>query len=732
MENQSFIQFVRDRRGITLFLAIVFLFITLGFGITSQNRNNRDSDSRLPEEQQQSSKFSPLADKTLVYGYWGEDGSYIEATDLKTGLKYSLAILPLSIKHVTVMSPQELLFINETDASDLGKSVVTYDIENQAQKTILKADSGYGIELYLLSPNKRFMSVWQKSLSENSTMLGGRSRVYTINLGNGNKSLIYDEAAVESQPIHFPVGITDSGDTFFDSWIPNSSQDSGTGWAYGMTRSNADGSSKQDITVMTNGTYSNPPSMSPDGRYLSFAGYDSSRGSGTERVNGYRRAIVLPNTVEILDTSTNMRTKITEFENTFSYSPPVWNNSGGILLVSGASRDEDETGTYFYNVNSKTYGRVSSPDSSRSIPTTISVLSENNYLMGYKSISPASSGNLGPTYAQSLSEALVFQNNNSYRLAIEAPLVQFITVVGGEYYAGISVPRESLPQLGGDGTRKSLQLQTFSLKPKLVEEKEIEQNNPIIPPVQPQPESPGQQRQVTKPVGPACREVATYQCNQLIGTNYPVPASLNSKLPEDPAWQTCYFEKRQEGVNAGTCIDSPLYLYGKKGTKVTVEAGTQISNSNAPFTNNAYTAILDGNGNMHIGGQLYESIMFDYAPAVRVIRPPQTGIVVSKSELPKKLEWYAQKLGLNERETQDVMEFGNSVSAPYVMVSHFDHDTSHAMLPLSFNPQPDVYRSIVMYFKEFEYDPKISLEAPRFEPLIRRGLTAIEVSFIRE
>jgi len=179
-------------------------------------------------------------------------------------------------------------------------------------------------------------------------------------------------------------------------------------------------------------------------------------------------------------------------------------------------------------------------------------------------------------------------------------------------------------------------------------------------------------------------------------------------------------------------VTSPLYLYGKVGDKVTVNVLTPVSDTN-PTHDGKLTATLQRGGNMQVNGKSYDSIDFNYKSAIKRLPQLKYGAIVAKSEVRPTLREYAQKLGLNENETSDLLQYGQSVvTSDYVFLSFFDHETSHAILPITFDPKPDVYRNIVFYFKNLDQKPNYSIQPPKFVKIERKGFTAIEISGIVE
>lgn len=182
----------------------------------------------------------------------------------------------------------------------------------------------------------------------------------------------------------------------------------------------------------------------------------------------------------------------------------------------------------------------------------------------------------------------------------------------------------------------------------------------------------------------------------------------------------------------GQCYGSPLYLYGTPGQRTHVAIGTAISNAVPSAKANTFDVLLGENGIMHVNGGPFESIAYDYVPVLKRIRDPEKGTIVAKKDVPKVMAYYAKRLGLNEKETDDLVAYGvEQVISPYAFISFFDHETSQKILPIVFSPQPDNYRNIVIFIRLLKAKPPFSIPEPDFPPpLDRSGFTAVEVSGI--
>ena len=174
-------------------------------------------------------------------------------------------------------------------------------------------------------------------------------------------------------------------------------------------------------------------------------------------------------------------------------------------------------------------------------------------------------------------------------------------------------------------------------------------------------------------------------------------------------------------------------MYGEEGQEVTVKIGTYVFDDR-PLYSGGYNVTILEDDRLNVNGNIYDSLLYSYIPGIRKISPPSYGTVATKVQLAGVLQDYATGLGLNRRETADLIMYGKeTLTAPYVFVSFFDQKTSELILPLSFTPKPDNYLNIVFYFRQFAEKPDIAPVTPLFKPLTdRTGFTAVEISAMVE
>ncbi len=702
-----------------------------------QNRQSQNDKIRNNTKIPESVKKAVSESNTFVYGAWRGKQTVISSVDLSSSKSTALATLPVNIKKVSVLSPKEIVYIDATNDRDHGNQINTYAIKEKKVTATIKASNGFGIDDYVLSPNKQYMAIWEVSMQPGSEVLaGGRSRVFAVKLSEpGTKYLLYDEIA--TNPIHYPRAVLDNGKVFTDKFRPNE-PNGGAGWAYGMSVADFNGSNKKDVDSMQDGTYGTQPSLSPDGKYLVFSGYDNSLGDGKAVSEGFRQALLTPTTIELLDTTTLVRTKLTNLPNSDIYPSAEWGATPKDIVVSVISKSQNRDGLFKYDIEKQALTRLSLPD--ENTYSLISSLSSNKYLIATSNDSLSSLGNLGSSYMQSLTKLYYYDasTNHAVKIPSDDPYIQYITTLPPKYFQSVlgmkayaqggnpAEPNVTIIDLYSDTpTEENLQLKTFLFKPVLNEEREEQQSDPLPTPTPTTPPTAPTQRPTRIPFPTRapfviretinCRDLARAQCGK--------------------GWNSgkCVERTRKQLKEQGKCNQSPLYLYGQTGQNVHVQILTTVYNDN-PVYKGGYDVTLGENGRMQIGGSNYQAITYDYQPNLRKITPPTRGVVANRSEIEKVLRSYAKKLGLNEKETNDLVNAGKTkTSSPYVFISFFDQKVSEQILPLSFKPRPDNYLNVVFYFKQLDEAPNYSLQPPVFPaPVKRTGFTAIEVSEIVE
>jgi hypothetical protein len=685
--------------------------------------------------------------KMLVYGSWSGQTSLIKAVELSTNTTTLLASLPSSIKKVSVLSAQNFLYIDQTSKQDHGKQLVIYNIKTKSPQGSIPASPGFGIDEYVLSPDKKYVAIWEVAFAPNSQVLqGGKSRVYAVDLSRPTvKKLLYDETAGPSTPVHYPRAILNNGRVFADKFLPNDPS-GGAGWAYGLSVVDFDGTNRQDLPSMQSGTYGTQPSLSPDGKYLLFSGYDGSRGKGTATDSGYRQAILTPNTVELLDTETLSRQKLPNLDNKNIYSSSEWDASSGKIIITIISANSGTSGVYSYNLNDKQPVKINIPSTETTTYGFLTQITDNTTIIGTQDTNASNLGNLGDGYAFPFTQMALWDNNSSKVsfVRLEDTFTQYITILPGDYFKAvlgiqaqaqeIIIPKPTFIDLysNQNENKPRQQLYTFLVKSDLLAIRLKQQSTPLNALNIAVSAMPSQALNVPNPdpeeevEPPTCEEIAIQQC----------AAQGLSEAKNADEYETCVDTNKDANKlqkSSGLCSDSPLYLYGPEGQTVSVKINTPVSNA-IPSYNNGYNVTLAEDGKMRINGNTYASIAYDYKSNLRKMPQPKNGTIVKRNEVEKVLREYAKKLGLNEKEAADLISAGKQkATGQYVFISFFDQDTSEQILPITFIPEPDNYLNVVFYFKNINKAPNYTPIPPVFpEPISRTGFTAVEISEIVE
>jgi hypothetical protein len=735
-----------SKKTVLIALAILLAIFVLVFALLySQNSTDETDLAKQNSDKQNTVTYDENEKKeilekfktsnTVVYGSWKGEQSVISFVDLLSNQSTELASLPINIKKVSVLSPQQLLYIDQTDARDHGKQINVYQVKDKKVVSSIKASPGFGIDDYVLSPNKEYVAIWEVAFAPTSEALrDGRSRVFAARLSQPSvKHLLYDEAA--SGPIHYPRGVTNSGKVFTDRFLPND-PNGGAGWAYGMSVINFDGTGKQELSQMQEGTYGTQPSLSPDGRFLVFGGYDGSRGDGKGISEGFRQALLTPTTIELLDTQTLTRTRLTNIPNSDIYPTVEWGATSNNVIVTVISKSQERDGLFTYDLKKQALTKVNLPQ--ESLFTLISALSPEKMIVATTDDSASTVSNLGEGYWPSLTQLYNFNpiSNQAFKIPVKDTYIQYISTLPANYFNSVlgikayaqggnpSDPNVTIIDLYSDKpTEENLQLKTFLLKPGLETKRQEQQSNPVptlkptTPPSSTRTPLPPRNPFPTRPPTINCKDLARAQCGQ--GWNH----------------GKCVRKKSEQLKAQGKCNQSPLYLYGTEGQKVNVQVLTTVYNDNPLYDATAgYNITLLDSGNMLVNGNSYPALNYDYNSNLRKLTPPTRGTVAKRAEIEKVLRGYAKKLGLNEKETADLIKVGlTKTNSPYVFISFFDQEMSERILPLSFNPAPDNYLNVVFYFKQLDEEPNYTPAPPVFgSPLERSGLTAVEVSEIVE
>lgn len=764
---------LRHKKLLVILLTAVLIVVFLGIiniisSTVEKNAEVRKNATLNKSKTITNSQTKEKSPNSIVYAFRSTSGVSVGLIDLTQQKEKALTELPKNIKHIRIITPSVISYIANTNSWDYGTQIIKNDTTQKKETVLFTISDGFGIDDYRISPNGKYLAIWAvKPLPNASQLVGGESRVYSVDTANNKQYLLYSETSSTTSPVHYPVGVTNNGEVFTDTFLPNS----GVGMAYGMSYSSINGEVKAPIQSLENGTYGTQPEMSKDGRYFVFAGYDGSKGNGTEAAGPYRKVILSTNTLDVLDTATREKIRLLNVAPD-SITDAQWDSLSGNIIYKRISTRQENTGRYLYDIATKTSKKINVNKMVGSIALddkayVIEGTNTTQTFISRKTPTNTYINNLGADYTL-LAEKLYFydtKTNNIKIFPLSVPSYFQILGFAKENLLGSQFSTNRIADL--NEKKYSLSLQAIVIEPKLGPIREDRQSEfppapqPTQTPSNPQPTKPTTNPQPTQAppqtgTGNYCMDEAIAGCNYHFtgdSTKPPEPmtAAYGTCLQEAYDSANVCYECLERGGQIGTsstrastnnlvangtgdaCYDSPLYLYGQKGKNVTVRFGTPIYPINASvLPEKGLNAKLLENGDFLVDTKVLSGFEFDYQPALRIIQKPTQGVIIPGNKLEKTLKSFSQNIGLNEKETMDLVSSTARIKSPYLFVSFYSDELSKQILPISFTPHPDTYKNIVFYIKKYDTVPSIKPKPPVFEKIIRQGFTAIEVSFFEE
>jgi hypothetical protein len=461
--------------------------------------------------------------------------------------------------------------------------------------------------------------------------------------------------------------------------------------------------------------FSYDPTLSPDGGKVAYPAYNpaASRQLPERDPKTFRKAIVNPNQLVVLDLTTQTKTIVADPQDGTLYNDLKWTPDGKRLVYLKREVDDRgipwQRGIEVVDFTTKTTTRLVTFDAQRfALYLLLDVspkgdhvvygeveLGTMNYLSPKRSI-----GTVSLLHTAPLSPFLTFSNSRPL-----TALAQTQNQSSGRHPIR-TVSRTLTPaSQDGDGRRPTLQLETFT--PKLDPPQQIAVRQDVQQPV----EQPQVQR-----IG--CSGWLTLaDAGWALGIDAPIMDTSDPEL-----WE----KMEKYAQEHGKCLDSPLYLYPSSPIKVTVKVGRPVFNSNLAYQD-GWEVVALPNGTMITSAGLLDKITYDYAAPISI---PQEGYVVPRTQLTDLLTTYATTLGLNPRESSDFISHWEKTvptTYPYIFVSHYQGKDAQEILPLDIEPKPDTLLQLVMVFK-----PLSTIYTLPSKPILpfppRAGFTAVEWS----
>ncbi|MEK9166915.1 MAG: hypothetical protein AAB836_01295 [Patescibacteria group bacterium] len=175
------------------------------------------------------------------------------------------------------------------------------------------------------------------------------------------------------------------------------------------------------------------------------------------------------------------------------------------------------------------------------------------------------------------------------------------------------------------------------------------------------------------------------------------------------------------------CGKPVIYLYPEKDMEVSVKVGIESFTKTIPAYGNGWKVLA------HVGGLLtnladnknYPYLFWEGNSSKSLAAP--VGWTLKKSEVATVLPIALKKMGLNDGETSDFMEFWAprlaQVSSNYIEFSFIGNALMDQIAPLTISPKPDTVIRVFMYFRGTN---TAGLSMQNYTAPARKGFTVVE------
>ncbi len=194
----------------------------------------------------------------------------------------------------------------------------------------------------------------------------------------------------------------------------------------------------------------------------------------------------------------------------------------------------------------------------------------------------------------------------------------------------------------------------------------------------------------------------------------------------DPFGRLARFKSNQF-IPLAECGKPVIYLYPEKTANISVkvEPAGGISYSDPEYNSGwEVTAAPSGELKEISSGRNYPYLFWEGRGAI--YEQPKNGFVIKQAEVHQFLLEKLAKLGLNNQESADFMEFWEPrmQNSPYYFVSFLGNREMNKLAPLTINPKPDTVIRILMDFTPLEQP--IEVNSYEIKTPERNGFTVVE------
>jgi hypothetical protein len=171
-----------------------------------------------------------------------------------------------------------------------------------------------------------------------------------------------------------------------------------------------------------------------------------------------------------------------------------------------------------------------------------------------------------------------------------------------------------------------------------------------------------------------------------------------------------------------------VYLYPTKKTEINVSVFPQgeMLLTIPPYPKSGWDVVAEPNGDIQYQNNRFDYLYYEASIPDQLIQKPKEGFVIPYDDRENFIRELVIKLGLNEKETQQFVEYWAPIlpKSPYYFIGVLPVSNLNEIAPLLITPKPDTIIRISLYFQPL--DKKVSVTEPLLLPVNRTGYTVVE------
>lgn len=188
------------------------------------------------------------------------------------------------------------------------------------------------------------------------------------------------------------------------------------------------------------------------------------------------------------------------------------------------------------------------------------------------------------------------------------------------------------------------------------------------------------------------------------------------------------FEKSKFLVNLAECGKPVIYLYPKTETKINVQVNPNggLTKVDPFYPTDGWLVNAKPNGDLTDLSDKQQYPYLFWEGNAYDMEVPTNGFVLKKENIKRDMTKLLARLGLNEKETADFLEFWQVKleEKPYVFVTFVSQTDFDKVAPLNISPRPD---KVIRVFMDYQpLDLPITVRPLKIETPVRTGFTVVE------